>query len=96
MRVRLDDGDVVLTSDACYLRQALENMILPDQKVVRNADRMLRAYKRLRSLKQRGALLMFGPDPAQWQDLNVGQLKENTCSIIRDSTSAHLAKKKAG
>jgi hypothetical protein len=36
--VRLGSGDVLLTGDACYLRQTLENLHLHLPRVVHNAE----------------------------------------------------------
>ncbi len=64
LRVRLDSGDVVLTSDACYLRRTLETLQLPE--VVADREAMLASLHRLRALRDAGARLFFGHDPEQW------------------------------
>jgi N-acyl homoserine lactone hydrolase len=64
LRVRLDAGEVVLTSDACYLRQTLEALHLP--AIVHDRDAMLASLRRLRVLRDAGARLVYGHDPAFW------------------------------
>ncbi|HEV7730544.1 MAG TPA: N-acyl homoserine lactonase family protein [Candidatus Binatia bacterium] len=65
LRLRLDDGgDVVLTSDACYLRETLEQLHLPP--IVHDRDQMLASLLALRRLRDAGARLVFGHDPDAW------------------------------
>ncbi len=64
LRVRLDGGDVVLTSDACYLRRTLETEHLPPQPFDRDA--MLASLRRLRALRDGGARLVYGHDAEAW------------------------------
>ena len=65
LRVRLDDGrQVVLTSDACYLRRTLERLHLP--MVVHDREAMLASLGRLRALHDAGVRLVFGHDPEDW------------------------------
>ena len=64
LRVRLDGGDVVLTSDACYLRRTLETEHLP--MVVHDRDAMLASLRRLHALRDAGARLVYGHDPDEW------------------------------
>lgn len=64
LRVRLDSGDVVLTSDACYLRRTLEDLHLP--AVVHDRETMLASLHRLRALRDAGARLVYGHDPDDW------------------------------
>ncbi len=65
LKVRLGSGDVLLTGDACYLRQTLENLHLP--RVVHNAEEMLESLGRIRILKKAGARIFYGPDPEFWR-----------------------------
>jgi glyoxylase-like metal-dependent hydrolase (beta-lactamase superfamily II) len=65
LRVRLDGGDVVLTSDACYLRRTLETEHLPPQPFDRDA--MLASLRRLRALRDGGARLVYGHDAEAWE-----------------------------
>jgi glyoxylase-like metal-dependent hydrolase (beta-lactamase superfamily II) len=67
LRVRSDDGDVVLSADACYLRETLETLRLP--AVVHDAPAMRRSLERLRALGAAGARIVFGHDPEQWMGL---------------------------
>jgi N-acyl homoserine lactone hydrolase len=64
LRVRLGGGDLVLTSDACYLRRTLEAEHLPPRPW--DPESMLASLRRLRTLRDRGARLVFGHDPAEW------------------------------
>jgi len=64
LRVRLDHATVVLTADACYLRRTLEEMHLPP--VVDDPAAMRRALELLRALRDDGAQLIYGHDPAAW------------------------------
>ena len=65
LRVRLDSGDVLLTGDACYLRQSLEELLIP--QVVHDSEQMLASMHRLRDLQARGARIYFGHDPEFWK-----------------------------
>lgn len=78
LRVRLPDGDVVITSDACYMRKSLEAMRLPIAEVVSDPEQMLATFRQFRMLQAAGAELIFGHDPAQWKALNSGPLQEIT------------------
>jgi glyoxylase-like metal-dependent hydrolase (beta-lactamase superfamily II) len=63
--LRTDDGgELVLCSDACYLRRSLETLTLPPYAFDRGAQ--LEVFARLRQLESAGARLLFGHDPAQW------------------------------
>lgn len=65
LRVRTDDGaDVVLTADACYLRETLETLRLP--AVVHDAAETRRSLARLRALAAAGSRVVFGHDAEQW------------------------------
>jgi N-acyl homoserine lactone hydrolase len=72
LRVKLEGGDVVLTSDACYMRESLEQMRLPDPMVVGDREQSLQTLRTLRQLQQSGAHLLFGHDPRQWHKLTAG------------------------
>jgi N-acyl homoserine lactone hydrolase len=67
LRVRLDSGEVVLTSDACYLRRTLDEMKLPPFAHSREA--MLEVLERFRAMEAAGARLFFGHEPAQWKNV---------------------------
>jgi len=67
LRVRLDSGELVLASDACYLQHTLEALHLPG--VVYDREGMLESLGRLRSLRDAGATIYFGHDPEQWETL---------------------------
>lgn len=59
-----EGADVVLTADACYLRRTLADGILPPG--AHDADAMRASLARLRALRDAGAELVFGHDPAGW------------------------------
>jgi glyoxylase-like metal-dependent hydrolase (beta-lactamase superfamily II) len=65
LRLRLDDGrEVVLCSDACYLRQALDDLAVPP--FGHDLDQQRESMLALRALEATGAQLVFGHDPDQW------------------------------
>jgi N-acyl homoserine lactone hydrolase len=70
LRVRLDSGDVLLAADACYLRQSLEEFLIP--QVVYDREQMLASMHRLRDLQARGARIYFGHDPEFWNTVPQG------------------------
>jgi len=67
LRVRLDDGDVVLTADSCYLRRTLDTLRLPPFAFDR--EQQLASLGRLRRLEEQGARLVFGHEPAGWDEI---------------------------
>lgn len=64
LRVRLERREVVLTGDACYLRQTLEKSHLPS--VVHDRKAMLGSLQRLQQLQAAGAEIFYGHDPDFW------------------------------
>lgn len=92
LKIRLGDGDVVLTSDACYMRKSLEKMRLPIPMVVSNPEQMLATFRRFKAFQDSGAMLIFGHDPDQWKRLNNGPLKEITRpQLIEEAAIAAIA-----
>jgi len=68
LRVRTDAGaEIVLSADACYLRETLETLRLP--AVVHDATEMRRSLERLRALAAAGSRVVFGHDAEQWMQL---------------------------
>ena len=65
LRVRIGSEDVVLAGDACYLRRTLEELHLPTAAYDR--DQMLASLRRLRALRDNGALIVTGHDPEMWE-----------------------------
>lgn len=57
-------GELVLCSDACYLRRSLQALALPPSAF--DGDAQLQVFERLRRLESAGARLIFGHDPEQW------------------------------
>jgi len=82
LRVKVRYGEVLLAADACYLRETLDRMALPDAAVVRSADAMRENYEFLKRAEQEGALLIFGHDPDQWRNLNNGPIEEITSTAL--------------
>jgi len=66
LRVRLDNGEVVLTADSCYMRKVLEEMVLPP--FADNFDAMRQVIERFRVMERTGTRLIFGHDPGQWDN----------------------------
>jgi glyoxylase-like metal-dependent hydrolase (beta-lactamase superfamily II) len=66
LRLRLDDGrEVVLCSDACYLRRNLDEMKLPG--VVFDKPMMRTSLEKLAALRAAGASMVYGHDPEAWR-----------------------------
>jgi len=67
LRLRLDTGrEIVLTSDACYMRRSLEELRLPSFWYSREAS--IETLRRFKQMEQAGARLIFGHDPDQWKE----------------------------
>ena len=67
LRVRIGREDVVLTGDACYLRRTLEQLHLPTAAYDR--QQMLASLRRLRALRDKGAMIIMGHDPEMWRTI---------------------------
>lgn len=65
LRVRLDDGEVVLAGDACYLCRTLRERRLPPKLFDRAA--MHASLDRLAALERGGARIFFGHDAEFWR-----------------------------
>lgn len=78
MRVKLPTGDVVLTGDACYFRQSLDEMFLPDARVIRDEAQFIASLETFKRLEKAGARLIFGHDPNQIPALTEGPAREVT------------------
>lgn len=88
LKVKLKDGDVMLTADACYMRQALDEMLLPDPIAVRDPEAMLENFRKLKAYESAGVLMLFGHDPDQWPHLNEGPIRRVTCADLRTAAAA--------
>jgi N-acyl homoserine lactone hydrolase len=66
LRVRLDNDEVILTADSCYMRKVLEEMVLPP--FAHDFDAMKQVIERFRAMERAGSRLIFGHDPDQWHD----------------------------
>lgn len=73
LRVRLDGVEVVLASDACYLRRTLEELHLPS--VVHDREGMLASLRRPRALRDAGARIFYGHDPEFWATVPQGPVE---------------------
>ena len=65
LRVHAGADDIVLTGDACYLRRTLETLHLPTAAYDR--EQMLQSLRRLRVLRDQGAIIITGHDPEMWR-----------------------------
>ena len=65
LRVRTEKGgEFVLCGDACYLKHSLDHLALPG--VIADPEAALATLRLFRSLRDRGATLMYGHDPDVW------------------------------
>lgn len=65
VRVRTETGTVVICGDCCYLRRTLVDEHLPPLGVSR--ERQLAGVRRMAFEQSKGATLIFGHDPEQWE-----------------------------
>jgi glyoxylase-like metal-dependent hydrolase (beta-lactamase superfamily II) len=68
LRLALPEGEVVLTGDACYLRESLESLRLPPG-AAHDREAMLDSLHRLRALQSKGARIFYGHDPEFWKSV---------------------------
>lgn len=66
LRLRGAAGETVLTADCCYFHSVLDSLHLPPFGHDKPAQK--EAIGRLKALRDRGAHLVFGHDPAQWPE----------------------------
>ena len=91
LRVKLDDGDVLLTADACYLRRSMEEMVLPTPEVVGDPEQMLENFRYFANMQRQGMALLFGHDRDQFDQLSNGdarQVAARTVAATRLATGA--------
>ena len=67
LKVRTENGEVVITGDACYFCRTLRERRLP--RFVYDRAAMLASLDRLEALEKGGAKLFFGHDPDFWKDV---------------------------
>jgi glyoxylase-like metal-dependent hydrolase (beta-lactamase superfamily II) len=67
LRVRLETGEVILTADACYFRQTLEELNVPP--IAHDPGEMRKSLEKLRELQARGARIFYGHDPEFWKSV---------------------------
>jgi N-acyl homoserine lactone hydrolase len=65
--MRIGEEKLVLTGDACYLRRTLETFHLPTTAYDR--EQMLDSLRRLRVLRDKGAVIITGHDPEMWETI---------------------------
>ena len=65
LKVRTENGEVVITGDACYFCRTLRERRLP--RFVWDREAMHASLDRLASLEKSGATLFFGHDPEFWK-----------------------------
>lgn len=70
-RVKLQDGDVILAGDCCYLKRSLDEL----RGSPRDADReaSLATLRHLASLREQGARIFYGHEGAFWKTVPQGQ-----------------------
>jgi N-acyl homoserine lactone hydrolase len=67
LRVRLDAGDLVLCADACYFSDWMDSEETPPYGY--DKEQEVASLRRLRSLRDAGAQIIYGHDPDQWAAL---------------------------
>ena len=67
LRVRLDEGELVLCADACYFTDWMDSEEMPPYGFDKRQE--LDSLRRLRALRDRGAQVIYGHDPDQWAAL---------------------------
>lgn len=65
LRVRSEQGDHILTGDACYFCQVVESRRFPAYS---DAAAMNRSLDALLARREAGTVMVFGHDPGQWGD----------------------------
>ena len=72
LRLRLDGADLVICADACYFADWMDSEEMPPYGFDKRQE--LESLRRLRGLRDAGAIMLYGHDPAQWA--NVPQAPE--------------------
>jgi N-acyl homoserine lactone hydrolase len=67
LRVRLDDGELVICADACYFSDWMDSEEMPPYGF--DKEQELASLRKLRALRDDGTLMIFGHDPEQWATL---------------------------
>ena len=70
LKVQTAKGEFVLTGDACYLKQTLDELALPG--VMHDREQTIASLKMFRELQSRGATIIYGHDPEFWPTLPKG------------------------
>jgi N-acyl homoserine lactone hydrolase len=65
LRLKRENGDIVLAADCCYLKQTLDTMHLPASRY--NAAQMTESLLLLRRMQAGGARIFFGHDAEFWK-----------------------------
>jgi glyoxylase-like metal-dependent hydrolase (beta-lactamase superfamily II) len=82
VRIRLDGRDVILTADACYMRQNLEQMSAVPIDAAQDMEDMLNSFRRIRAFRDAGAFLIYGHDADLWRQISDGPMREITCETL--------------
>jgi N-acyl homoserine lactone hydrolase len=67
LRIRSGRDEFVMTGDACYLRRTLETFHLPT--AAHDKEQMLESIRRLRAMRDAGAMIITGHDPELWKTI---------------------------
>jgi len=70
VRVKLPDGDVVLTGDCCYLKRNLDEMVIPDLNI--DKELSLATLRMLGKMRDSGVRLFYGHDRDFWKSVPQG------------------------
>jgi len=70
VRVKLPDGDVVLTGDCCYLKRNMDELVVPELNVDR--EQSIETLKMLRSMRDHGVRIFYGHDREFWKSVPQG------------------------
>jgi N-acyl homoserine lactone hydrolase len=65
LRVRLDGGEMVICADACYFVDWIDSEETPPYGFDKRLE--LESLRKLRSLRDAGAWMLYGHDPDQWE-----------------------------
>lgn len=67
LKLKLQSGDVVLTSDACYFKETLDNLHLPT--IIYDRKQALDTLFTYREHQRRGAKIFYGHDAEFWKTI---------------------------
>ncbi len=67
LRLRVDSGELLICADACYFADWMDSEETPPYGFDKQQE--LESLRRLRALRDAGAEVIYGHDPAQWETL---------------------------